>query len=157
MIRLYPFAVTALIVATMSSLLSSCGSGVQSAPSTTASSDASPSKATQCAKLVDSINKTQTPVENAHSTNPQSLINAATALEQTASEMQALKLPDQKLRDLQSQYVKHYQAVSEATKNTIAAVKAHNRNGVGKSLQSLQQATQQNAGLSEAVNRYCSN
>ena len=156
MIRLYPFAVMALIVATMSSLLSSCGSGVQSAP-TTSSSDAPPSKATQCAKLVDSINKTQTPVEKAHSTNPQSLIDAATALEQTASEMQALTLPDEKLRDLQSQYVKHYQAVSEATKSTMAAVKAHNRSGVGKSLQSLQQATQQNAGLSEAVNRYCAN
>lgn len=124
----------------------------QSTPTTTPTD----SKATQCGRIVEITNNAQSVTSTAKARRPESILQATAQLDQLAKKLEAVQVSDEKLVSLKSRYQKMYQAVSQATKDTFSAVKNRNRNGVGKSLQSLQEALNQDKDLVKEFNSYCS-
>lgn len=117
------------------------------------------SKVAQCNKISGVVNKAANEaIAAGKSSNPDKmgeLEKAATSMNQYAKELEAVQVKDEKLKTLQSRFIKMYQDTGKSGLDLVAAAKKKDIKGVNTSLQSLQAATGQESSLVNEFNQYC--
>ena len=117
------------------------------------------SKVAQCNKISGVVNRAANEaIAAGKSSNPDKmgeLEKAATSMSQYAKELEAVQVKDDKLKDLQSRFIKMYQDTSKSGLDLVAAAKKKDIRGVNTSLQSLQTATSKESSLVNEFNQYC--
>lgn len=117
-----------------------------------------PSKVAQCNKLSEVVNKAATEAQQlgkSSSNQLDDLSKAADSLDGFATELEAVKISDEKLKDFQAQFVKMYRDTGKASRALVEAAKKRDSNAGQKALQELQRATGQESDLVRDINNYC--
>jgi CHASE3 domain sensor protein len=117
------------------------------------------SKVSQCRKITAVVNKA-TSAEQAASRNNNpdkvgELEKAAASFDQYAKELEAVKVKDETLQNLQGRIIKMYQATSKASRDLVEAARKQDPRAVDSSLQSLKEATNRESALANEFNQYC--
>ncbi len=121
------------------------------------------SKVSQCNKMIAVVNKGVTELRGmapkGKNTDPQAQLTAlsemATKMEGYATELQGLKLSDEKLKTFQTNFITLYRDTSKASRDMVSAVKSNDTKAINTSLQSLQKATAPESKLVNDTNQYC--
>jgi hypothetical protein len=79
----------------------------------------------------------------------------ADAADKAKTEMDGLKLNDDKLKNFQTRFTTMYTNTSQATRDLVAAANAKNAEAAQKSFDALKNATDLEAPLVNEVNTYC--
>lgn len=117
-----------------------------------------PSKVAQCNKLSEVVNKAATEAQQlgkSSSNQLDDLSKAADSLDGFATELEAVKISDEKLKDFQAQFVKMYRDTGKASRALVEAAKKRDSNAGQKALQELRRATGQESDLVRDINNYC--
>ncbi|MGA7936134.1 MAG: hypothetical protein WCA35_21450 [Kovacikia sp.] len=119
----------------------------------------SESKVAQCNKVSAVVNKAASETQAiGKSGNPDKmaeLSKAADTVDQYAKELEAVQVQDDKLKGLQTSFIKMYRDTGKSSRELVSAAKAKNVPTVKTSLQSLQAATSQESTLVNEFNQYC--
>jgi hypothetical protein len=117
------------------------------------------SKVAQCNKISAIVNKAANEaIAAGKSNNPDKmgeLEKAATSMNQYGKDLETVQVKDEKLKNLQSRFIKMYQDTGKSGLDLVAAAKRKDIKGVNSSLQSLQAATGQESTLVNEFNQYC--
>lgn len=109
----------------------------------------------QCSRFGTTVNGYSKQVKDNPPKNFNDLSRIANDLDKYATELEAIKLNDQKLREFQGRFVAMYQQTSAASRKLVAASnKPDPKTGLA-ALTELQTAVKQEEPLLKDVNEYC--
>ena len=113
----------------------------------------------QCNQLISVANRAVSAVQNvthnAETDNVAAMSNIADAADRATREMRALRLGDSQLVSFQNQFVDMYTDTSLATRALVDAANRKDAQAAQRSFDALKTATDREAPLVQAVNRYC--
>lgn len=118
------------------------------------------SKVTQCNKIIEvanrATNESSTLTQGGQKNTPEVLLATAKAMDQAVQEMQAIKINDKKLQELQAGFVKMYQDTSQILRDYVFTSNKQDYKAAEKAIQSLsQKSIQPSENLVQGINSYC--
>jgi oligoendopeptidase F len=118
------------------------------------------SKVSQCNKIIqianEAVSEAKSVTNGGQSSDPQAMLEAATAMEKASQDMASINVRDETLQDYQAGFVNMYQDTSQATRDFVTAFEKKDRSAAEAALTNLQQATTPEQQLVEDINTYCS-
>lgn len=113
----------------------------------------------QCNQVIaianEAVSSTRVITGNGQTSDPGAMLEAADAMDSSATKFENISLTDQTLQDYRSGFSKMYRETSQATRAFVEAFKNQDRPAAEAALTSLQQATIPEKQLTTGVNSYC--
>ena len=117
------------------------------------------SKDSQCKKIIQvanqAVNDAKTITNSGRTSDPNTMLKAADAMDKAAKDMEGIKVQDEKLKKYQTGFISMYRSTSTATREFVAAFQKKDKAGAQASLKNLQQATSPEKDLVNQINAYC--
>jgi hypothetical protein len=113
----------------------------------------------QCNQVIAIVNEAVTSARvitgSGQASDPGAMLEAAEAMDSSATKLENISLTDQTLQDYRSGFSKMYRETSQTTRAFVEAFKNQDRPAAEAALTSLQQATTPENQLTTGVNSYC--
>ena len=117
------------------------------------------SKVSQCSKIINVVNQTgsenKTITDNGKKKEPEVILKTAENMEKAATQIEKLEIKDQKLKELQSSFVKLYKDTSKVSRDLVASLKKDDlENAESQLKKSRKNLTKENE-LISGITGYC--
>ena len=110
------------------------------------------SKISQCGKVQAVITKEKSVLASA---NPNALASTASGLDAITQELEAVKIGDGNLQNLQKNLINVNKIVSESIRNTSIAINKIEPKNIRNNLKDLEQVSEKKQVLIDEISRYC--
>lgn len=116
-------------------------------------------KISQCNQLIEIANQAASNVEsvtnNSSPDDPEAFLSIAETADEAAENLESVDITDSTLEDYKQQFISLYVETSVATQQLVEAVQDQDAEAAEAAYEQLEEATEKEAPLVDAVNAYC--